>query len=140
MENRMKTLPTRILNLMKKYLLRIVLLASVFLFSGCTLLIIGGVAYYFIDGKLAADYHASFDKTWIAREKTIVDLHGLDVIEVKDAEKGKITTLISKEKIKFDIRCKSGDVTTVAISVGYIGNKKVSQMLHERINDHLASR
>ena len=115
-----------------------VLLSSFFLFSGCTLIIIGAAAPFFVDGKLTTDYRAPFDETWHACEKTIVDMHGVDVVSVKEIEHGKITTLINAKKVKFEITCKSENLTTVAIRVGLTGNKQYSQMLHEKIGESLA--
>jgi hypothetical protein len=115
-----------------------ILLSSFFLLSGCTLLIIGGAAAFLVDGKLVTDYRAPFDKTWSACEKTIVDMHGVDVIPVKEIEQGKITTFIYDKKVKFEITHKSENLTTVAIRVGLTGNKQFSQMLHEKIGESLS--
>jgi hypothetical protein len=127
------------INLKRNNFLLAILMSSLFLFSGCTLLIIGGVAYYFVDGKLITDYRAPFDKTWDACEKTITDMHGLEMVSKKEIEHGKITTLIHEEKVKFEVKCRSENITTVAIHVGLMGNKRSSQRLHDKINNNLGT-
>jgi hypothetical protein len=124
----------------------VILLIATFLFSGCELLVIGGAAavgagsgtYFFVNGELKTDYYAPFDKVWNACEKTVADMHGIEVLPVKEIAQGKITTRINDEKVQFDIKYKSKDLTTVAIRAGYIGDKLSSQMLHDKIAEHLA--
>ncbi len=123
----------------------IILLFAVFLFSGCGLLVVGGAAvgagtgtYFFVNGELKTDYYAPFDKVWNACEKTIADMRGVEVVPAKEIAQGKITTLINDEKVQFDITYKSKKLTTVAIRVGIIGNKLSSQLLQDKIAEHLA--
>ena len=115
------------------------------LFSGCELLVIGGAAvgagtgtYFYVNGELKTDYTAPFDKVWPACEKTVADMRGLDVVPVKEIARGKITTVINDEKVQFDITYKSKTFTTVSIRVGLLGNKLSSQLLHDKIAEHLA--
>ena len=123
----------------------VILLFAVFLFSGCGLLVVGGAAvgagtgtYFFVNGELKTDYYAPFDKVWNACEKTIADMRGVEVVPAKEIAQGKITTLINDEKVQFDVTYKSKNLTTVAIRVGIIGNKLSSQLLHDKIAEHLA--
>lgn len=117
-----------------------------FLISGCVPLIIGGAAagagtagtFFYINGELKTDYHASFDEIWTACEKTIAVMHGTEVVPEKEIAKGTISTKINDEKVKFDITYKSKNVTTVAIRVGLIGNKLSSQLLHDKVAENLA--
>jgi hypothetical protein len=120
------------------------LLSALFLFSGCTLLVIGGAAvgastgtYFFVNGELKTDYYASFDKVWNACEKTVADMRGIEVVPAKEIAQGKITTIINDEKVQFNITYKSKNLTTVAIRVGMIGDKLSSQLLHDKIAGHL---
>lgn len=129
---------------MKRNILRFIVL-SFFFFSGCTALVVGGAAvgastgtYFYISGELKTDYHAPFDKTWSACEKTIADMRGIEVVPVKEIAQGKITTVINGEKVKFDIIYKSTSFTTVAVRVGFMGNKLSSQLLHDKIAENLA--
>ena len=125
----------------------VILLFAVFLFSGCELLIIGGAAvgassgtYFFVNGELKTDYNASFDKVWSACEKTVADMRGIEVVPVKEIAQGNIVTIINDEKVQLDIRYKSKNLTTVSIRVGIIGNKLSSQLLHDKIAEHLAKK
>ena len=127
------------------FCLLILSLFAPFLFSGCVPLIVGGAAagagtagtYYYINGELKTDYSASFDKVWTACEKTVADMHGIEVVPNKEIAQGTINTLINDEKVKFDISYKSKNLTTVTIRVGLIGNKLSSQLLHDKIADYL---
>lgn len=118
---------------------------SIFLFTGCWPLILGGAAagagtagtYFYINGELKTDYQASFDEVWKACEKTVAGMRGTDVVPVKEIAKGTISAVINDEKVKFDVIYKSKNVTTVAIRVGLIGNRLSSQLLHDKVADHL---
>ena len=131
---------------MKRNSLGLFILSSIFLFSGCVPLVIGGAAagagtagtYFYINGDLKTDYTASFDEVWSACEKTIANMKGIEVIPEKEIAKGTINTLINDEKVKFEITYKSKNLTTVAIRVGLLGSKLSSQLLHDKIADYLA--
>jgi len=121
------------------------LLFAFFLFSGCVPLVVGGAAvtagtgtYLYVNGELKTDYYSSFDKVWIACEKTIADMRGIEVAPDKEIAKGKIIARINDENVQFDITYKAKNLTTVAIRVGLIGDKLSSQLLHDKIADHLA--
>lgn len=124
----------------------IVCLFVLFIFSGCaTALVVGGAAvgagtgtYFYINGELKTDYFASFDKVWNACEKTVADMRGTEVQPVKEIAQGKISTVINDEKVKFEITYRAKNQTSVAIRVGLLGNKMSSQLLHDKIADHLA--
>jgi hypothetical protein len=118
---------------------------ALFLFSGCELLVIGGAAvgastgtYFYVKGELKTDYTAPFDKVWNACEKTVADMRGVEVVPVKEIAQGKITAVINDERVTFDIAYKSKNLTTISIRVGLLGNKLSSQLLHDKIAEHLA--
>ena len=120
-------------------------LFTLFLFSSCAALVVGGAAvgastgtYFYVTGELKTDYYASFDKVWSACEKTVADMRGIEVAPAKEIAQGKISTVINNEKVNFDIKYKSKDFTTVSIRVGLIGNKLSSHLLHDKIAENLA--
>ena len=120
-------------------------LFTLFLFSGCALLVVGGAAvgastgtFFYITGELKTDYYASFDKVWSACENTVADMRGVEVAPVREIAQGTITTVINGEKVNFDIKYKSKNFTTVSIRVGLIGDKLSSQLLHDKIAENLA--
>ena len=131
-----------------KFLLLILSFFTLLLFSGCAGFLLGGAAvgagtagtYYYINGDLKTDYQASFDDVWAACEKTVADMHGIEVVPNREIAQGIINTLINDEKVKFDIMYKSKNITTVAIRVGLMGNKLSSQLLHDKIADYLVKK
>jgi hypothetical protein len=131
-----------------KILLLILSFFTLLLFSGCAGFLIGGAAvgagtagtYYYINGDLKTDYQASFDEVWAACEKTVADMHGIEVVPNREIAQGTINTLINDEKVKLDVIYKSKNITTVAIRVGLIGNKLSSQLLHDKIADFLVKK
>ncbi|MBN1664727.1 MAG: DUF3568 family protein [Deltaproteobacteria bacterium] len=131
--------------MIKKNLWVLFMMMGIISLAGCPAIIVGGAAvgaasgtYFYIDGELKTDYYASFDKTWSAVEKTIADMRGIEVEPVKEIGKGDIRATINDEKVKFDIRYKTKDLTTVAVRVGNIGNKLSSQLIHDKIADNIA--
>jgi hypothetical protein len=123
----------------------LMLLFTVFIFSGCAALVVGGAAvgastgtFFYVSGELKTDYYASFDKVWSACEKTVADMRGVEVAPVREIAQGTITTMINDEKVNFDIKYKSKNFTTVSIRVGLMGNKLSSQLLHDKIAENLA--
>ena len=131
-----------------KILLLILSFFTLLLFSGCAGFLLGGAAvgagtagtYYYINGDLKTDYQASFDEVWGACEKTVADMHGVEVVPDKEIAQGTINALINDEKVQFDITYKSKNLTTVTIRVGLIGNKLSSQLLHDKIADYLVKK
>lgn len=132
---------------MKLRMVSVLLLVGVCLFSGCTLLVMGGAAvggaagaYVWVNDELKTDYYAPFDKTWTAVEKTVAGLHGTKVEPVREISQGTINTLIDDEKVRIAVTYKERNVTTVAIRVGTVGNKLSSQLIHDKIGDNLMKR
>ena len=123
----------------------LLLIASIFLIAGCAAAVVGGAAigagsgtYFYINGELKTDYYHSFDKVWVACEKTVADMRGHNVEPKKEIGLGTISTIIDNEKVQFFITYKAKNVTTVAIRVGLIGNKLSSQLIHDKISDNLS--
>ena len=122
----------------------ILLIIGVFFISGCAALGVGVAAvgagsgtYFYINGELRTDYYYPFDKVWGACEKTIADMHGVDVEPKKELSSGTITATIDNEKVQFGITYKAKNVTSVAVRVGVMGNKLGSQRLHDKIGENL---
>ena len=116
-----------------------------FLFSGCEALVVGGAivgastgTYFYTNGELKTDYNAPFDRVWTACTKTVADMRGTQVVPSKEIAQGKIAAVINDEKVQFDIAYKSKNLTMVSIRVGLLGDKLSSQLIHDKIADHLA--
>jgi hypothetical protein len=129
----------------KKIMMLAVLTMGMISLSGCPApLLVGGAAlgaasgtFFYIDGELKTDYYASFDKTWSAVEKTIADMRGINVEPSREIGKGVIRAQINDEKVRFEIRYKAKDLTTVAIRIGNLGDKLSSQLIHDKIADNV---
>jgi hypothetical protein len=123
------------------------LFIGAFLISGCAAALIGGAAasvgsgtYFFMNGNLNADYNHSFDATWEACQKTVADMHGLDVLPEKEIGEAKITTTIDGEKVKISVTYKAKNLTTVSVRVGLLGNERSSQLIQDKIGDNLVKK
>jgi len=126
----------------------ILLFLGLFLVSGCAgaavPFVVGGAAigggagtYAYVNGVLKADYNASFERAWTACERTVADMRGVDVEPYREIGKGTISAYIEGEKVFFSVDYKAKDLTTVAIRVGYLGNRLSSQRLHDKVSDNI---
>jgi hypothetical protein len=118
-----------------------------FLSAGCAPLVVGGAAvgsasgtYLWVNGEMRTDYYYSFDRVWSATEKTVADMKAVDVEPNKEIAQGTISAVINDEKVTFSVKYKAKNQTSVSVRVGIIGNKLSSQLLHDKIADHLAKR
>jgi hypothetical protein len=125
----------------------IVPLMGAWLISGCAVALVGGAAvgavsgtYYYINGEMKTDYYNSFDAVWNACEKTIADMHGLDVQPLKEIGNGKITAVINQEQVRIAVTYKAKNLTTVSVRVGLVGNKLPSQLIHDKIGENVAKK
>ena len=122
----------------------VLLVMGAFLMSGCTAALIGGSAlvagsgtYAYINGEMKTDHYQSFDAVWSACQKTVADMRGLDVLPEKELGKGNISAVIDDENVKISVTYKAKNVTTVSVRVGMIGNKRPSQIIHDKIAENL---
>lgn len=125
----------------------LLVVAGVFMLSGCPALVAGGAAvtagtgtYMFINGELKTDYNFSFDRVWRACEKAIAEMNAVDVIPLKEIGSGTIDAIIDQEKVRFNVTYKSKDLTTVGIRIGLMGDQLASQRLHDKVGDTLLQR
>ena len=123
----------------------LVLAAGAFLISGCAALAVGGAAvgagtgtYLYVKGELKADYKAPFERVWTACEKTVADMRGVDVVPSRDISTGTIDAVIAGQEVHFIIAYRAKDLTSVAIRVGYLGDRSASQRLHDKVGENLA--
>ncbi|MCX5854209.1 MAG: DUF3568 family protein [Deltaproteobacteria bacterium] len=130
--------------MLKRKKLLSILFMGIFFISGCGLELVamgaagaGSGTYFYINGELKTDYYYSFDKVWSACEKTVADMHGLDVEPKKEIGTGTISTIIDNEKVLLFVKYKAKNVTTVSVRVGMIGDKLSSQLLHDKIGDNI---
>lgn len=129
---------------MKLRLIAVLLLGGVCLLSGCEVLLFGGAiaggatgSYVWINEELKTDYPASFDRTWVAVEKTVAGMRGTQVEPVKEISQGTINAVIDDEKVRIYVSYKEKNLTSVAIRVGVVGNRLASQRLLDNISENL---
>jgi hypothetical protein len=119
-----------------------------FLLTACgpEILVLGGIVgsgagtYYYINGELATDYSAPFDKVWSACEKTVAEMRGKDVQPKREIGMGNIQSMINDESVSFKVTYKAKNLTRVGIRVGLFGNKLSAQLLHDKIYDNIAKK
>lgn len=118
--------------------------AVVSLTAGCAALAVGGAAaaagsgtYVYINGAVEADYHAPFEKVWEATERTIAELHGVDVVPTKDISRGTIESVIDGQKVVFTLNYRQKELTDLSIRVGQFGDRLASQRLHDKVGEYL---
>ncbi|OPY84314.1 MAG: hypothetical protein A4E72_02298 [Syntrophus sp. PtaU1.Bin208] len=131
----------------KKTLFAILSISLFFLSSGCgveTAIVAGGAAvgagtgtFFFVNGELKTDYPYSFDKVWTACERTVADMRGTAVDPKKEISEGTISTRINDETVKFTVKYKDKNLTTVGVRVGIMGDQNASKMLHNKISDNI---
>lgn len=112
--------------------------------TGCAAVAVGtGIVasglgtYYYVKGELRTDYYAGFEKVWVATEKTVANMGGVDVVPEKKIGYGSISTTINGEKVVFKVSYKDKNITTVGIRVGAFGDERASKRLHGKISDFL---
>ncbi|MCX5831218.1 MAG: DUF3568 family protein [Deltaproteobacteria bacterium] len=119
--------------------------AVVFLTTGCAALVgvvaaggTGAGTYAYINGGMQGEYKHPYDLVWAACEKTMAEMRALSVQPLKEIGQGQISAIINDEKVRFDVKYKERNVTTVTVRVGLLGNKTASQLLHDKISDNIA--
>jgi len=121
------------------------LISLFFLTCGCAALVAGGAAvgagagtYIFVNGELKTDYPSAFDKVWAACEKTVADMHGTAVDPKKEISEGTISTRINDEVVKFTVKYKDKNMTTVGIRVGIVGDQNAAKLLHNKVSENIS--
>jgi hypothetical protein len=131
----------------KRNLFAMLLVSLFFLPTGCgleTAIVAGSAAvgagagtFLFVNGELKTDYPYSFDKVWAACEKTVADMHGTAVDPKKEISEGTISAKINDELVKFTVKYKDKNLTTVGVRVGIVGDQTASKMIHNKISDNI---
>jgi hypothetical protein len=123
----------------RKVALGIVLVAAVFLKTGCAALFVGaaaggaaGVLYY--QGELKADLDGTPPEVIAATEKAFRDLIWSKEVATASANDGLATarTATGKE-VEVTVEMKTPEVSTVGIRIGTFGDENLSRLLYDRI-------
>lgn len=128
----------------KRSLFGLLLTVSIFSAFGCAALVVGGAAvgagsgtYMYMNGELKTDYPYSFDTVWVACEKTVADMRGTAVEPIKEIGQGTISAKINNESVKFIVKYKDKNLTTVGIRVGIVGDQTSSKLIHDKVMDNI---
>ncbi len=112
--------------------------------SGCAALGAGAAAvtagtgtYLYVNGEMKTDYPYSFERVWKASEKVVATMKGTDVVPSREISEGTIEATIDGERVRFFVKYKAVNATTVAIRVGVLGSEQSSQFLHDKISRFL---
>jgi hypothetical protein len=111
----------------------------IFLF-GCELALVGlgaglGVGTYkYIEGSVEKDYPIAYNSAWDATNTALANLYISVTNSVNEGTKGTIQA-VRKDGIKVTITLKDRGqgVTTISIRVGFFGNIKDAERIHEEI-------
>ncbi len=125
---------------MKKVIRLMVLLLSLTILWGCELALIGtgaglGVgAYRYIEGSVARMYPLSYDSAWDAANKALASLYISVSNSINEGSKGTIEA-VEKDGTKVVVRLedKGQNVTDISVRVGFWGNTKEAERIHEEI-------
>ena len=91
----------------------------------------------YTDGYLRATYTFPFDTVWTACEKTLTDLKATDVERIRKIATGNFVAMVQDDKVQISVEYVEKGMTAVSIMVGTAGNNLASQLLHDRIANHL---
>jgi hypothetical protein len=130
---------------MKKIIRLAVLLLSLTFLWGCELALVGvgvgvgaglGVgAYRYIEGSVEKDYPVSYTSSWSATNTALANLYIGISNSLDEGVKGKIEgTRKDGERVIIKLTDKGQGVTAINIRVGFFGNVKDAERIHEEIS------
>lgn len=127
---------------MRKIARLIVLLLSLTFLWGCAYAVIGAVGaglgvgtYKYIEGSVEKDYPVAYNTAWDTTNTGLANLYMSVSNSVNEGTKGKIEA-VRKDGVKVTIKLddKGQSVTTINIRVGFFGNRKDAERIHEEIS------
>ena len=112
--------------------------------SGCALFVVGAVAgagaatYAYVNGEVESTLSANIDKTWSATLAALKDLQFNIGKTSKDVLNGNVeSTTADGKSITIKLKRTSDTLTEVDIRVGKFGDKRVSDLILDKIKSHL---
>ncbi len=126
---------------MKKIARLIVLLLSLTVLWGCALAWVGAGAglgvgtYKYLEGSVEKDYPIAYNTAWDTTNTALANLYTSVSNSVNEGTKGKIEA-VRKDGVKVTVKLddKGQGVTTINIRVGFFGNRKDAERIHEEIS------
>ena len=110
--------------------------------SGCVGLVVGAGAgagaYAYIEGNLQRNYAAALPRVWDAAVAAMADLQLKPTVEQHDAFSGLLRGKLADGR-EFTVKLArvSDQETQVGVHVEILGDRKVSESIHERIKAQL---
>lgn len=131
--------------MLKKTCWSLTILACAFMIFGCNTAIkvgdsvmgIQSGSFFYTDGILRTNYHASYDSVWNASVKAMEQMKAMNIEQDKKISKGIITAIIYDEEVRITVEYKEKDITQVAVRVGVSGSTLSSQFIHDKIKSNL---
>ena len=125
---------------MKKIARLIALLLSLTFLWSCEVALIGIGAglgagtYRYIEGSVEKDYPISYNTAWDTANTSLANLYWSVSSSVNEGTNGQIEA-VKKDGTKAVIKLKDKgqDVTTISIRVGFFGDRKDAERIHEEI-------
>jgi hypothetical protein len=132
---------------MQRKIYWIVLMGIFFTLSGCdTALMVGGKTIGFSSGQfifrnnaITKYYKFPIASVWEACDKTLADLKASSIGKNRRIGNGKINAIVQDEKATIVIEYVSIDMTLVSVSIGMAKNNFASELIHEKIAQHLSN-
>jgi hypothetical protein len=129
---------------MAKKLLSLIFLTLIFL-TGCNAAInmngkiigINSGRFIYQDGNVIYKYKAEIDPVMEACVKALTELKAAGIETERKISQGMIKAVIQDEKIVIKVEYVERNLTSVSVFAGMVGNKMISRLLHEKINENL---
>jgi hypothetical protein len=122
----------------------VALSAAVLSLPGCALFLIGGgaaagagaVAYS--RGQLRSVQETPFERAWDAAQDAMRDLGFVVTYQEKEPDSGKLLARTKdNEEVEVRLEAESTTATEIRIRVGWLGNEALSNVILEKIKQHL---
>ena len=121
----------------------LVVLIGIFFVSSCAVQVGDRVAgiqsgkFFYTEGNLLTHYDVSFEKAWMACERTMLDLKATDVAIEKKISKGTLKGVLKGDTVRIFVEYLEKDLTKVSVRVGLAGNNIASEMIQKKIKENL---
>ena len=118
-----------------------ILLLSLTFLWGCEAILISGIgaglgvgAYRYIEGSVARVYPLAYNSAWDVTNKALANLYMSVSNSINEGVKGTITA-VQKDGTKIEIKLedKGQNVTDISVRIGFWGNRKDAERIHEEI-------
>ncbi|MCG6536893.1 MAG: DUF3568 domain-containing protein [Syntrophales bacterium LBB04] len=113
--------------------------------SGCEVLMVGGAAmgtssgtYLYLNGEVNGEYNFPLEAVWAACEKTMTDMHAVNVEKTRKIGSGDISATINEKPVTLKVKYEGRDKTSLGVRVGLFGDETASKFLYDKIRDNIS--